>query len=61
MRKTENEMRKVMDEIKACYQALNEEVLVPAEYEFLISNLCDEHGTEYVATAFVKLTKNGEL
>ena len=61
MRKIETRMRKVMDQIKGYYEALKDETLVPAEYEFLIGDLCDKHGTEYVATAFVKLTKNGEL
>lgn len=61
MRPLKTRTRRVMDDIKGIYKALTAGEITPTEYETRLGKLCDEHGTEYIADAFVKLTKNGEM
>lgn len=54
-------MKETKKKIKTLYAKLNSGNITPDEYESELDALCTERGTEFVATCFIELTREGEL
>lgn len=54
-------MKETMKRIETLYAKLNCGNITADEYETELGNICTEQGTEFVATCFIELTREGRL
>lgn len=54
-------MKETMKRIEILYAKLNCGNITADEYENELDQICTEQGTEFVATCFIELTREGRL